>query len=197
MIKNYFKIAWCNLRKNKVFSIINILGLAIGLTCFMLIALFVYNELRYDKYPAEAKNIYRIHLSVTGNGDIAVYPDVDVAVGEGIKNAFPEVKASTRIYHVSDFVKYDDKQFKEEYLAFADSNFLQLFSIPLIDGNAANALVQPNSIVISKSFAKKYFDSDEALGKSLVIGPRKSVYKVTGVIDKVPDNSHFHFVWQI
>ena len=186
-------MAWRNLRKNKVFSIINILGLAIGLTCFMLIALFVYNELSYDKYPAEAKNIYRIHLSVTGNGDIALYPDVDVTVGEGIKNAFPEVKASTRIYHVSDFVKYDDKQSKEEYLAFADSNFLQLFSIPLIDGNAANALVQPNSIVISKSFAKKYFGSDEALGKSLVIGPRKSVYKVTGVIDKVPDNSHFHF----
>ena len=71
--------------------------MAIGLTCFMLIAVFVYNELSYDKYPAEAKNIYRVTLSVTGNGDVAVYPNVDVAVGEGIKNAFPEVKAFTRI----------------------------------------------------------------------------------------------------
>ncbi len=193
MFKNYFKIAFRNLKNNKVFSFINILGLAIGLTCFMLIAVFVYNELSYDKYPADEKNIYRVNLSVTGNGDVAVYPNVDVAVGEGIKNAFPEVKASTRIFGVSDFIKYNDKQFKEEHLAFADSNFLQMFSIPLIEGNPTNALTQPNSIVISKSFAKKYFGNEDALGKSIMIGIQNAVYKVTGVIDKVPDNSHFHF----
>jgi len=193
MIKNYFKIAFRNLHKNKVFSFINIFGLAIGLTCFMLIAVFVYNELSYDKYPSEAKNMYRVTLSVTGNGDVAVYPTVDVAVGEGIKNAFPEVKAFTRMFKVRDFVKYDNKQFKEDHLAFSDSNFLQIFSIPLIEGNAATALTQPNSIVISKAFAKKYFGNEDAMGKSLAIGIRGAVYKVTGVIDKVPDNSHFHF----
>ena len=193
MITNYFKIAWRNLAKNKVFSVINISGLAIGLTCFVLIAVFVIDELSYDRNPAEAENIYRINLSVTGNGDVVVYPLVDVAVGEGIKNAFPEVKASTRIFPVIDYVKYDDKQFKEQHLAFADSNFLQIFSIPLIGGNAASALVQPNSMVISRSFAKKYFGNGEAIGKSLTIGTHNAVYKVTGVIDKVPDNSHFHF----
>jgi putative ABC transport system permease protein len=193
MIKNYFKIAWRNLSKNKAFSIINIAGLAIGLTCFVLIAVFVIDELSYDKNPAEAKNIYRVNLSVTGNGDVAVYPLADVAVGEGIKNAFPEVKAFTRISPVIDFVKYDDKQFKERSLAFADSNFLQIFSIPLIEGDATSALVQPNSIVISRSFAKKYFGNSEAVGKSLAVGTHNAVYKVTGVIDKVPDNSHFHF----
>src|SRR3954467_14508571 len=97
MIKNYFKIAWRNIRKSKAFSVINIFGLAIGLACFMLIGVFVYSELSYDKYPADAKNIYRVNLSATGNGDVAVYPNVDVAVGEGIKNAFPEVKATTRV----------------------------------------------------------------------------------------------------
>ena len=193
MFKNYFKIAWRNLSKNKVFSIINISGFAIGLTCFVLIAVFVISELSYDKYPAEAKDIYRIHLSVTGNGETVVYPLVDVAVGEGIKNAFPEVKAFTRIWQVSDFVKYNDRQFKEEHLSVADSNFLQVFSIPLIDGNTTNALVEPNSIVVSKSFAKKYFGSEQAMGKSLMIGTRNVIYKITGVIDKVPDNSHFHF----
>jgi len=81
MIKNFFKIAFRNLQKNKVFSFINIFGLAIGLTCFMLIAVFVYTELSYDRYPAEAENIYRVTLSVTGNGDVAVYPNVDAAVG--------------------------------------------------------------------------------------------------------------------
>lgn len=193
MFKNYFKIAFRNLGKNKVFSFINIFGLAIGLTCFMLITVFVYNELSYDKYPVDANDIYRVNLSVTGNGNVAVYPEVDVAVGEGIKNAFPEVKATTRISPAIDFIKYGDNQFKEEHLAFADSNFLQLFSIPLIEGNSSDALASPNSIVISKSFAKKYFGDQEALGKSLAIGTRGELYKVTGVIDKVPENSHFHF----
>jgi hypothetical protein len=158
MLKNYLKIAVRNLKTNKVFSFINIFGLAMGLTCFMLIAIFVYHELSYDKYPAEAKNIYRVMVSVTGNGDVAVYPNVDVAVGEGIKNVFPEVRATTRILPVSDFIKYGDKQFKEEHLAFADSNFLQMFSIPLVEGNINSALVNPNSIVISASFAPSIDD---------------------------------------
>ena len=193
MIRNYFKIAWRNITRNKIFSAINTFGLAIGLTCFMLIAVFIYSELSYDKYPPDAKNIYRINVSVTGNGDVAVYPNVDFGVGEGIKKAFPEVKALTRVSPAVDFVKYEDKQFKEEHLAFADSNFLQIFSIPLIEGNPTDALLEPNSIVVSKSFAKKYFGNEEAVGKSLSIGTRGTPYKITGVIDKVPDNSHFHF----
>ncbi len=193
MLKNYFKIALRNLRKNKAFSFINIFGLAIGLTCFMFIAVFVYNELSYDTYPTEAKNIYRINLGVTSNGNMAGYLNVDNGVGPGIKNAFPEVKAFTRILRVADYIKYDNNQFKEEHLAFADSTFLQMFSIPLLAGNTANALVDPNSIVISKEFAKKYFGAGEPIGKSLAIGTQKTLYKVTGVFDKVPDNSHFHF----
>ena len=192
MIKNYFIIAWRNLKKNKIFSVINILGFAIGLTCFTFIAAYVYNELSYDTYPTEAKNIYRVNLSVVGNGDVAVYPEVDLAVGPGIKNAFPEVRAFTRIFHVTDFVKYKEAQFKED-LAFADSNFLELFSIPFIAGNAATALVEPNSIVISKKLAKKYFASEDPVGKSLIIGARQAPYKVTGVIERVPENSHFHY----
>lgn len=193
MYQNYFKTAWRNLVKNKSFSVFNIIGLAIGLCCFMLITVYVYSELSYDRYAPDAKNLYRVNLSATGNGDVAVYPNVDVAVGEGMKAAFPEIKATTRLSQASDFVKYGDKQFKEEHLAFADSNFLQLFSIPLLEGNLVNALVEPNSIVISKEFAKKYFGNDEALGKSLAIGLRGAIYKVSGVYDKVPDNTHFHF----
>jgi putative ABC transport system permease protein len=193
MIKNYFKIALRNLRKSKAFSFINIFGLAIGLTCFMLIAVFVLNELSFDKYPAQARNMYRVILSVTGNGDVAAYPMVDVAVGEGMKNDFPEIKATTRLSPVSDFIKFNDKQFKEEKIAFADSNFLQMFSIPLIEGDIKTALVQPNSMVISKAFAKKYFGNEEAVGKSLSVGTAGQLYKVTGLIDEIPENSHFHF----
>jgi len=193
MFKSYLKITFRNFRKNKTFSLINIIGLAIGLTCFVLIAVFVYDELNYDTYAADAKDIYRVNLSVTGNGDVAVYPDVDFAVGEGMKNTFPEIKYFTRLSPAPDFVKYNDKQFKEDKIAFADSNFLQMFSIPIIDGSNKDALVQPNSVVISKAFAKKYFGNVEPVGKLLLIGLHNPVYKVTGVFDKVPDNSHFHF----
>ena len=192
MIRNFVKIAVRNLRKNKAFSFINIFGLAIGLTSFMLIASFVYNELNYDQYPAAAKNIYRVKLSAIGNGDVAVYPNVDIGVGPGLKKAFPEVISFTRLSPSGPtFIQYQEKQFKEERLAYADSNFLQVFSIPLLEGDFSNALTDPNSIVVSKSFANKYFGKGQALGKSLLVG--KNVFKITGVFDKIPENSHFHF----
>ncbi|WP_080057663.1 ABC transporter permease [Spirosoma aerolatum] len=192
MIRNFVKIAWRNLMLNKAFAAINMLGLAIGLTSFMLIAVFVYNELSYDKYPTKASNLYRVQLSVVGNGSVEVYPNVDLAVGEGMQRAFPEVKASTRFSPATDYIQYKDKQFKEPHLAFADSNFLQLFSIPCIKGNAATALVAPNSVVISKEFAQKYFGDEDPIGKALAVGTQREAFTVTGLIDKVPDNSHFH-----
>jgi putative ABC transport system permease protein len=193
MIKNYFKIAFRNLTKNRIFSFINIFGLASGLTCFLLIAAFVFNELSYDKYPAESDLIYRVTLSLPGNGDVAVYPNVDIAVGEGIKTAFPEVKSFTRLSRAgTEFVKFNDLQFKEEHLAYADSNFLVVFSIPLLEGDIRSALTAPNTMVISRAFADKYFNDGNALGKSVILG-KNNVFKITGIFSKVPDNSHFHF----
>ena len=192
MISNFFKIAFRNIRKNKVFSVINMLGLAIGLACFLLIASYVYSELNYDNYSPDANHIYRVQLTTIGNGDAPVYPNVDYGVGEGMKSAYPEIKSFTRISPAGAyFIKYENRQFKEDRVAFADSNFFPFFSIPLIDGNVATALVEPNSIVISAAFGTKYFGNDKAVGKSLMIGRRS--YKVTGVFDKIPSNSHFHF----
>ncbi len=193
MLKNYLKTAWRNFIRSKIFSFINIFGLAIGFTCFLLISAYVYDELSYDRYPVNSKDIYRVNLSVKGNGNTAVYTNVDAAVGEGMKEVFPEIKASARFSPATFFVKYNDRQFKEDKLAFADSNFLQMFSIPLIEGNIKNALVLPNCIVISKEFAKKYFGNDNPVGKSLIIGLHNKVYKITGIYDKIPNKSHFHF----
>ncbi|QHS57292.1 FtsX-like permease family protein [Mucilaginibacter sp. 14171R-50] len=191
MIKNYLTIAWRSLSKNKVFSFINTFGLAIGLACCMLISGYLYQELTYDTYSENAKQLYRVNLSTIGNGGTDVYPVVDVAVGEGMKNAFPEIKASTRLGGMQPiFVKYQDKQFKEANIVRADSNFLQLFSIPVIEGDSRTALVEPGSIVITKDLAKKYFGEEAALGKTLIVGNQPQ--KITGVINKVPDNSHFH-----
>src|SRR5437868_1878630 len=97
MLQNYLRIAWRNLSKNKVFSLINVLGLATGLTCCILIAVYVYDELSYDKYPSQAGQIYRVGVRVLGNGAVDDYPNVDIAVGEGMKNAFPEVLSSSRL----------------------------------------------------------------------------------------------------
>lgn len=193
MLKNYFKIGLRNLARHKAFSLINILGLAIGLTCFMLIASFVYDELRYDTYAAQSANIYRVGLRLEQNGGIDDYPHVDIAVAAGMKSDFPEIIESTRVTGAgTDYITQAGTSVKEESLVYADSNFLKLFSIPLIEGNAARALVEPNSIVISREFARKYFGDKPALGEMMTFR-RNGLLKVTGVFDKIPENSHFHY----
>ena len=192
MLKNYFLIALRNLRKNRIFSLINVVGLSVGLTCCILIALFVHDELNFDNYSENASRIYRLGINVTGNGNTVVYPDPDEGVGPGVKNEIPEVENFTRILPETEiFLNYENKQFKETKLAFADSNFLRFFSIPLVKGDRQTALAEPNSIVVSKQLAKKYFGDEDPLGKTLVSGIL--TLKVTGLIDKIPDNSHFHF----
>ena len=191
MIENYIKSAWRNLRVNKIFSFINIFGLAVGLTCCMFIGAYLYNELSYDTYAANAKQIYRVGLHTIENGGTTDFPMVDVAVGPGIKNAFPEVLAGTRLENYKPaFIKYGNREFKEEKLAVADSNFFSFFSIPLLEGDTKTALIEPNSIVITRAMETKYFGDEPGLSKMLADGA--SLYKVTGVIDKIPDNSQFH-----
>jgi putative ABC transport system permease protein len=192
MFKNYLKIGFRNLAKNKIFSLINISGLALGLAVCLLIAAYVKDELSYDSSFANAKQLYRVGVNVLGNGEIETYPNVDIAVGEGIKNKFPEVTAYSRLLKLREsFIKTGDKLFKERSLAFVDENFLDLFSTPLLKGNGATALKEPNSMVITKEFARKYFGEANALGESLTIG--NTLYKITGVINEMPSNTHFHF----
>lgn len=194
MLTNYFKIAWRNLMKKKAFSFINITGLAVGMTCCLLIAAFVTDELSYDRYPTQASQLYRVQLHLTENGGLSEFSHVDAGVGPGIQAAFPEVLASTRLIKWNEvFMRYQDKQFKEQAIAMVDANFLAIFSIPLLEGNQETALQEAGSIVVTKSLAQKYFGNSSALGKTILFGKGQEARKVTGVIDKVPDNSHFHF----
>ncbi|TFF39674.1 ABC transporter permease [Mucilaginibacter psychrotolerans] len=193
MIKNYLTIAWRSLTKNKVFSFINIFGLAVGLACCMLISAYIYQEVTYDTYPTKAKNIYRVGLHLTENGGVTDFALVDEAVGQGIKNNVAGVLASARISgRGSVYVKYNEKLFKEEHFSVADSNFLAMFSLPLIQGDDHNALIEPNSVVITSQVAKKYFGGEQAIGKTITLQGERDL-KVTGVIDAIPANSHFHF----
>ena len=192
MFKKYCQIALRNLVKNKIFSVINIAGLAVGLACFLLIAAYLVDELNYDRYPAQANQIYRLGLRYDQNGGTTDYPDIDVAVGQGVKDASPLVVASTRLFpDKSSFIRKGDKLFKETGIAICDSNFLQVFSIPLVEGDDRTALVEPNSIVITKAFERKYFDGEPALNKTLI--NNHTSFKVTGVIDEIPERTHFHY----
>jgi putative ABC transport system permease protein len=192
MIKNYFKIAFRNLLKNKAFASINIFGLAVGFTCCLLISGFLYDELSYDKFPKDAKDMYRVELNME-NKDF--YSSTDVAVGKGMKAACPEILDFARMATRRNvFFQYENRQFKEPALAYVDSNFLQLFSIPLIQGDVATALNQPRTLVLSKTAAKKYFGHADPIGKILLVNSDSAhPFKITGILDALPGNLHFDF----
>ena len=192
MLKNYFKIAWRNLLKNKTFTFINVFGLSVGLAACLLISAFLYDELNYDSYPEKASQIYRVQLHLIENGGATDFASVDLAVGHGIQDTYPEILASTRLTGEGEvFISYQGKNFKELSIGAADSNFLNIFSIPMTEGDRTTALKEPNSMVVTRSFSKKYFGDSDPLGKLLSF--RNASYKVTGMIEKIPDNSHFHF----
>jgi len=192
MLANYFKIALRNLRRNRVFSAINILGLAIGLAACLLIAAYVRDETHYDRFPQRAADIYRVNLGVSGTTQND-YPMVDVAVGPGMAAAFPEIEACTRLTRVGEvFAQYGTRQFKETKAVFVDSNFFSIFTQDFLEGDIHTALTRTNSLVVTKAFATKYFGDEPALGKIIQLqnyGP----CKITGVIYGIPEESHFHF----
>ncbi|HZE83687.1 MAG TPA: ABC transporter permease [Puia sp.] len=194
MLKNYFTTAFRNLRRNKVFSILNITGLAIGIATCLVIWLFVQNEWSYDRYNRKAGRMVRVVFRGKFQGEKLNEANVMGPVAQALKSDYPEVQEATRL---RDFgfprVRSGDKTFRDDRQAFVDSNFFQVFSIPLLKGDAATVLLQPNSVVISRAMARKYFGMDDPIGKTLFFADAKATCKVTGVFDKVPDNSHFHF----
>ena len=196
MIKNYFKIAWRNLLKNKTFSLINIAGLAVGFSSFLLIGLYVLDEISFDKFHEKANRIYRINADIRfGGTDLKLAVSCD-PMGATLKNEYPQVEQFVRIY-ASDgpkFIKKEAEYIRENDIVFADSTFFDVFTFPVIAGNAQTALDKPNTIVVSESAARRYFGTVDVVGKSLEIGLRdKILYNVTAVYKDMPANSHFHF----
>ena len=196
MIRNYLKIAIRNLWKNKTFSFINIAGLAIGLTCFLLIALYVLDELCFDKYNANADRTYRINSDIRFGGADLHMPVTSDMMGQLLKKDYPQVEQYTRLYTFNGdkLIKKGNDYINEEHVGHADSTFFDVFTLPAIEGDTRTALNEPNTVVITESMAKKYFSSTQALGKNLEVKDEKNpLYKVTAVIRDIPENSHFHF----
>src|SRR5450432_1315771 len=162
MIKNYFKIALRNILRHKAYSILNISGLAIGMACSILILLWVQNELSYDRFHANASQLYRLTCSA-GEFKAAVSP---AGMAAGLQSEMPEIKATVRLSKPSTrLLEAGTRKFEENRIFYADSNFLQVFSFPLIKGNANTALQRPDGILITEDMAKKYFGSEDAMGK--------------------------------
>src|SRR5215213_8879541 len=191
MFKNYFKIAFRNLWKNKGYSAINIIGLAMGIATCLLITLYVLDELRFDRFNKKADRIYRINADIKFGGEeqkLAVAPD---PMAFTLVKDYPEVENAVRFRNYGpSLVKKGNENIKEERVIYADSTLFDVFTLPMIAGNPKKALSEPNAVVITESIARKYFKGTNVLGQVLRFD-NKTDYKITGVIKDVPDNSHF------
>ncbi|WP_400077340.1 FtsX-like permease family protein [Winogradskyella sp. R77965] len=197
MIKNYFKIAWRNLLKKKGFTAINIIGLSLGIGCFVIISMFVIDEISYDRYHEKADRIYRINSDVIFGGTELSMAVTSDPMGEALKSDYPEVEDYVRLYasNGSKLIKKGNEYINEGAVAHADSTLFKVFTLPAIIGDTKTALNDPNTVVITETAANRYFGSPElAIGKFLETDDNgKTLYKVTSVISDIPRNSHFNF----
>jgi putative ABC transport system permease protein len=193
MIKHYFKIALRNLWKKKVFSVINLTGLSIGLTSCLLITLYIQHELSYDEFQKKGDRIARVIMEYSFGGATQKGNFTSTKVAPSFKRNFPEVETAVRMTKRSRVIKYEDKLFNEKSVVFADSTFFDLFSFKLIKGNRKQALSGPNVVVFTETSAKKYFDHEDPVGKIVQLGSNATPYQVTGVIEDCPSNSQIKF----
>ncbi|MCE7039430.1 ABC transporter permease [Dyadobacter sp. CY312] len=194
MLQNYFKIAWRNLLRNRAFSAINIVGLAIGLASCMLISLYVLDELSFDRYNEKADQIVRVVFKGTMQGGKINESHVMPPTGPAIKADYPEVLEATRIRQAGrPKILIGEKLFRDDDMAFVDPNFFKVFTLPIIKGDDQNALSEPNTVVLTKETAEKYFGKTDPIGQVLTFKGSDTPYKVTGIIEEVPRNSHFRY----
>ncbi len=199
MIKNYFTIGWRNLLRNKGYSLINILGLAVGMAACLLIVQYVRFEKSYDDFHEQSDNIYRVTMNRYVNGNFKfnsakTYP----AIAPRLKEDFPEIVDYVRLLPDHGIVALEgtDHRHYEDKILLADASFFNVFSYKLLKGEAKNVLQAPNSIALSSSASTKYFGADEPIGKTLNFykdDGTQETYKVTGIFEDAPTNSHFHF----
>ncbi len=194
MFRNYLTIAIRNLLRYKGYSAINVLGLAIGIACCVLIMLYVQDELSYDQYHEKKDRIYRMVESATVAGrpiEAAVTPPPWAPV---LAKDYPVIEQITRIKPPNSrwLIRYGDKRFYERFFVFADSSVFDIFTIPLVQGNAQTALAEPHTVVLSESMAAKYFGDENPIGE-VITGDDLYKFTVIGIMRDMPRNSHFHF----
>lgn len=197
MLHNYLKIAIRNMTKHKVYSIINILGLTIGIVCVMLIVLFIEDEYSYDKFNKKGDRIYRVAIEYSRpNGSMFGTPITPWRLKPALETYFPDIKEVTRLGMPTEFMlKYKEQSYSEDRICFADKNFDDVFSIKYLLGNPNEALAAPYTMVLTQSVAEKYFGDENPLGKTIRAMTHFGdfEFEITGVIEDIPQNAHFDF----
>lgn len=191
MLRNYFLTALRSLSRNKGFSAINILGLSIGLASFILITLYVYHELSFDRYHANADRIFRIVENLRTENEMLFQSTSSPPMGPFMQKDFPEVESYVRFQQWNLLVARGEQSAYEPDCFIADSTAFQVFTFPLLKGNPRTALTAPNSVVLTESMARKYFADSDPMGQLLKMD--NDQYTVTGIAADVPENSHFKF----
>jgi len=193
MIKNYIKIAFRNLWRFRGYTLINILGLAIGMACVMLIMMYVQSELSYDKFHVNQDRIYRLNINTTNpqTGDVSERSIGPYRLAKEMEVDFADLEVVRFAPRGREAITIGDQDYQEEHLAFADQNVFEVFTFPFIKGTPEKALSDPYSVVLSETAAKKYFSSGDPIGKVMQIRDRDFI--VTGIMEDVPNNSQFQF----
>lgn len=195
MIKNYIKIAWRNIRKNKGFSLLNMSGLTIGITCFLLLATYIYHESSYDRFFSHADRLayFSLTYKAPNTPEIVSSSTTPTGLQQTLQSEFPEVEQASRLYGYiqAGLIDAGDQALKENKLYYADKNIFEILDYDFIEGNKKHVLDEPNQIVLTKTLAQKYFPNESAINKTLVID--KVNWKVSGVIEALPSNTQLKF----
>lgn len=194
MLKNLFTISFRTIRKDKTYSILNITGLTIGITCSLFLLMYILHELSYDRYHENARNIYRVVSDIKETDNAFVWAVAQIPLAEELRDNYPEVKNAVRFFGTGrTLYKNGDKQFYEEEFYLADSTVFDMFTYRFLHGDPATALDNPFSIVLTEKAANRYFSEvSSALGQSIQ-NQQGEEFKVTGIMEDVPLNSHFIF----
>ncbi len=191
MIMNYIRITLRTIKRQKVYSFINIAGLTLGLACFILISLWARHEMSYDRFHVKKDRLFRI-LNAIDTG--AIGSSVSYALGPELKRKYPEIEEYCRVWPWQrSLVQYKDKKFDERNIYLTDPSFFTMFTFPFVKGNAETALSDLNSLVITEDTARRYFKEEDPIGKILHMAQFNIDFTVTGVVQDIPSNSHLHF----
>ncbi len=192
MIKNLLKTATCHIRKHYGYSILNILGLTLGITSALFLIIYVFDEISYDRYHENSDRIYRVSSKITETDDQFTWNVAQIPFGPQVVQDYPEVQSFVRFINMPRALyKYEDKEFIEENFYYVDSTLFDIFSYKVLKGEVRSAIKDPGKIVLTETVASRYFGDDDPIGKTLTAG--EDSYEVTGVIEDVPFNSHFRF----
>lgn len=193
MFKNLIKVAFRNIWRKKLFSLINIIGLSVGIACFFLIMINVRHEFSYDKFQENSDRIYRVALERIYPDNVIFYAVIPYSIGDAMMADFPEVEQMTRILANRNpiMLGYQEKSYEEKKILFVEPNFFEMFSISLIKGTPESIFATPNSMVMTEETALKYFGDEDPVGKFITTPQGPAL--VSGVCENIPENSHMEF----